>query len=186
MASSSSPAASERRRDSLPARHPAPPGQRRHSPSADFHRTEGSRTTSSTSTSSSAKRWASRHSAVQDHQQPGSVARELKHGLQLVRDFRVTEHDAYNFNWLLKIDGDFRSLSFQRTRTARSLKSAQRAAEPFARRQSATTFSPASLLATSRPKGSPKSETHGRFEICGEPAIMGPIDALLRLSSHSA
>ena len=38
---------------------------------------------------------------------PDQVAREVKVGLQLVRDFRKARHDAYNFNWLLKIAHEF-------------------------------------------------------------------------------
>ena len=109
---------------------------------------------------------------------PDQVARELKNGLNLVRDFRKDRHDAYNFNWLLKISSDFqqrfrpthasmRKLHLQKDQPAHALAANLRRA-----------FS--GLVAGNvKAEGIREIEKHGRFEIYGEPAIMGPMDALL-------
>ena len=109
---------------------------------------------------------------------PESVARELKSGLQLVRDFRKDRHDAYNFNWLLRIDSEFqqrfrpthenmRNLHLQKDQAAHLLAANMRRA-----------FS--GLVAGNvKAEGILEIEKHGVFEIHGEPEIMGPVDALL-------
>ncbi len=109
---------------------------------------------------------------------PERVARELKTGLQLVRDFRKARHDAYNFNWLLKIDGEFqqrfrptheamRNLNLHKNQAGHSLAANLRRA-----------FS--GLVAGNvKAEGIREIEQHGKFEILGEPAIMEPMDALL-------
>ena len=110
---------------------------------------------------------------------PDRVARELKHGLQLVRDFRVTRHDAYNFNWLLKIDSDFQKPFVPTHKNMRSLKLHKGQPSHSLAANLRRAFS--GLVAGNvKAEGIREIETHGRFEICGEPAIMGPIDALLK------
>lgn len=109
---------------------------------------------------------------------PDQVARELKDGLQRVRDFRKSRHDAYNFNWLLRIASDFqqrfrpthesmRQLHLQKDQPSHALAANLRRA-----------FS--GLVAGNvKAEGIREIEKHGRFEIYGEPAIMAPMDELL-------
>ncbi len=109
---------------------------------------------------------------------PERVARELKTGVQIVRDFRKDKHDAYNFNWLLKIDSAFqqrfrpthdtmRNLNLQKDQPSHALAANLRRA-----------FS--GLVAGNvKAEGIREIENYGRFEIYGEPAIMEPMDALL-------
>lgn len=109
---------------------------------------------------------------------PDQVARELKNGLNLVRDFRKDRHDAYNFNWLLRIASDFqqrfrpthesmRQLHLQKDQPSHALAANLRRA-----------FS--GLVAGNvKAEGIREIARHGPFEIYGEPAIMAPMDALL-------
>ena len=109
---------------------------------------------------------------------PDRVARELKTGLQLVRDFRKVRQDAYNFNWVLNIGDEFqrpfapthdnmRQLDLRRDQPKHLLAANLRRA-----------FS--GLVAGNvKAEGLRQIEKHGSFEIYGEQAIMGPLDALL-------
>lgn len=107
------------------------------------------------------------------------VARELKHGLQLVRDFRKIGHDAYNFNWLLKVDSDFQKPFVPTHKAMRGLKLHKDQPSHALAANLRRAFS--GLVAGNvKAEGIREIEKHGRFEISGEPAIMGPIDALLK------
>ena len=109
---------------------------------------------------------------------PERVARELKSGLQFVRDFRKDKHDAYNFNWSLKIDAEFqhrfrptheamRNLDLHKNQPTHQLAANLRRA-----------FS--GLVAGNvKAEGIREIERHGKFEIHGDPAILTPMDALL-------
>ena len=109
---------------------------------------------------------------------PDRVARELKTGLQFVRDFRKEKHDAYNFNWSLKIDSEFqhrfrptheamRGLDLHKNQPTHQLAANLRRA-----------FS--GLVAGNvKAEGIREIEKHGKFEIHGDPAILAPMDALL-------
>jgi predicted Rossmann-fold nucleotide-binding protein len=109
---------------------------------------------------------------------PARVARELKTGIQLVREFRKHKQDAYNFNWLLKIEPEFqqpfrpshenmRNLNLQKNQPSHALAANLRRA-----------FSGV-VAGNVKAEGIRAIEMHGRFEIHGEPAIMGPMDKLL-------
>jgi predicted Rossmann-fold nucleotide-binding protein len=106
------------------------------------------------------------------------VAQELKNGMQLVRDFRKSRHDAYNFNWLLHIEDAFqhpfhpthanmRSLNLHRNQPSHQLAANMRRA-----------FSGV-VAGNVKADGVREIEKHGSFEIHGDPAIMGRMDELL-------
>ena len=106
------------------------------------------------------------------------VARELKSGVQTVRDFRKSRHDAYNFNWLLHVDGEFqqpfrptheamRGLDLHRNQPGHRLAAALRRA-----------FS-GIVAGNVKADGIREIERHGPFEIHGDAAIMQPLDELL-------
>ena len=109
---------------------------------------------------------------------PERVARELKTGLQFVRDFRKARHDAYNFNWLLRIDHEFQQ-RFRPTHEAmRSLDLRKDQPNHLLAANLRRAFS--GLVAGNVKAGGIREiEKHGKFEIHGEPAIMAPMDALL-------
>ena len=109
---------------------------------------------------------------------PDRVAQEIKSGIQGVRDFRKFRHDAYNFNWLLKISDEFqqpfipthenmRDLSLQRDQPSHLLAANLRCA-----------FS-GMVAGNVKADGIRAIEQFGSFEVFGEPAIMRPMDELL-------
>ena len=109
---------------------------------------------------------------------PERVARELKTGLQFVRDFRKAKHDAYNFNWSLKIDSEFQH-RFRPTHEA--MRGLDLHKNQPAHRLAANLRRAFSGLVAGNVKadGIREIEKHGKFEIHGDRAIMTPMDALL-------
>ncbi len=109
---------------------------------------------------------------------PAAVARHMHAGIKEVREFRKQKSDAYYFNWLLKIDHEF-----------------QRPFAPTHENMSGLTLTknqPTHQLAANlrrafsgvvagnvKDYGIRAIERHGRFEIHGDPAVMGPMDELL-------
>ncbi|MBS1227719.1 MAG: hypothetical protein H6R17_996 [Proteobacteria bacterium] len=109
---------------------------------------------------------------------PERVARELKTGLQLVRDFRKVRQDAYNFNWGINIGDDFQQPFVASHETMRSLK--LRRDQPKHRLAADLRRAFSGLVAGNvKADGIREIEQHGVFEIYGESAIMGPLDELL-------
>jgi hypothetical protein len=106
------------------------------------------------------------------------VAREIKAGLESVRNFRRERSDAYYFNWILKIDHQFQ-LPFAPTheniaglQISRDLPTHELAAN--LRRA----FS-AIVSGNVKAEGIRAIEEHGPFQIGGEPELMRSLDALL-------
>lgn len=109
---------------------------------------------------------------------PEQVARELKTRLQAVRDFRKTQRDAYNFNWLLHIDSDFQH-PFQPThQNMRTLDLHQNQPPHMLAAHLRRAFS-GIVAGNVKADGIREIERHGPFEIYGDASIMGPMDALL-------
>ncbi|MES2150514.1 MAG: nucleotide 5'-monophosphate nucleosidase PpnN [Pseudomonadota bacterium] len=109
---------------------------------------------------------------------PEMVAREMQAGIKLVREFRKLRSDAYYFNWLLKIDEEFqrpfkpthenmRNLSLHKNQETHMLAANLRRA-----------FSGV-VAGNVKDEGIRAIEKFGHFEIHGDAAIMGPMDALL-------
>ena len=109
---------------------------------------------------------------------PDAVAREMAAGIKQVREFRKARSDAYYFNWLLKIDQEFqrpfkpthenmRNLSLHKNQETHLLAANLRRA-----------FSGV-VAGNVKEEGIREIEKHGKYEIHGDPEIMGPMDALL-------
>jgi predicted Rossmann-fold nucleotide-binding protein len=109
---------------------------------------------------------------------PELVAREMQDGIKQVREFRKSRSDAYYFNWLLKIDREFqkpfepthenmRNLSLHKNQETHLLAANLRRA-----------FSGV-VAGNVKDEGIRAIEKYGHFEIHGDAAIMGPMDALL-------
>ncbi len=109
---------------------------------------------------------------------PERVARELKTGLQLVRDFRKIKHDAYNFNWLLKIGNELQTPFRPTHESMRTLNLQKDQPNHLLAADLRRAFSGV-VAGNVKADGIREIEQHGSFEIHGEPAIMGPMDALL-------
>ena len=109
---------------------------------------------------------------------PDAVAREMKQGMLLVREYRKATHDAFNFNWMLTIDHAFqqpfapthanmRDLALSRDVPAHELAANLRRA-----------FSGV-VAGNVKAEGIREIERHGPFELHGERAVMERMDALL-------
>jgi predicted Rossmann-fold nucleotide-binding protein len=109
---------------------------------------------------------------------PELVAQEMQVGMRQVREFRKSRSDAYYFNWLLKIDQEFqrpfkpnhenmRNLSLHKDQEVHMLAANLRRA-----------FSGV-VAGNVKDEGIRAIEQFGHFEIHGDAAIMGPMDALL-------
>jgi predicted Rossmann-fold nucleotide-binding protein len=110
---------------------------------------------------------------------PAEVARAMVHGLAQVRDYRRRESDSYGFNWLLKIP-----LEFQRPFevTHESMRALRLARDQPVHERAANLRRMFSGIVAGNIKeyGINAIEKYGPFELCGEPAIMEPLDRLLR------
>jgi len=109
---------------------------------------------------------------------PEQVARELKTRLQAVRDFRKTQRDAYNFNWLLHIESDFQHPFVPTHQNMRTLDLHQNQPGHMLAAHLRRAFS-GIVAGNVKADGIHEIERHGPFEIHGDAAIMGPMDALL-------
>jgi hypothetical protein len=109
---------------------------------------------------------------------PAEVARHMQDGIRKVREYRKENHDAYYFNWLLKIDHEFqrpfepthesmRNLNLQKDQPAHMLAANLRRA-----------FSGV-VAGNVKEQGVRAIEEFGHFEIRGDAAIMREMDALL-------
>lgn len=111
--------------------------------------------------------------------QPDVVAREMARGMQRVRAQRREDKDAWNFNWLLRIDPAFQ-VPFDPTHeamaalTLRSDLPAHELAVNLRRAFSGI------VAGNVKDYGLKRIEAHGPFELRGEPDIMRRLDALLR------
>jgi predicted Rossmann-fold nucleotide-binding protein len=110
---------------------------------------------------------------------PGAVARAMVAGLAQVRDYRRRHSDSYGFNWLLKIPLEFQ-LPFEVTHASmRGLRLSRN--QPVHERAANLRRVFSGIVAGNiKEYGIEAIERHGPFELTGEPAIMEPLDALLR------
>jgi predicted Rossmann-fold nucleotide-binding protein len=110
---------------------------------------------------------------------PAGVARAMVRGLEAVRDYRRRESDSYGFNWLLNIPLEFQ-LPFDVTHASmRGLRLARD--QPVHERAANLRRMFSGIVAGNiKEYGINAIERHGPFELTGEPAIMQPLDRLLR------
>jgi predicted Rossmann-fold nucleotide-binding protein len=110
---------------------------------------------------------------------PVTVARRMKSGVNEVRHFRTVKNDAYYFNWVLKIEHNFqkpfspthdnmRNLELHKDQEIHSLAANLRRA-----------FS-GIVAGNVKDEGIRAIEEHGLFEIHGDRTIMNPTDSLLK------
>ncbi len=110
---------------------------------------------------------------------PGAVAADVTSGLQLLRDRRAADDNAYFFNWALDIDLDFqkpfeathdtmRALELHRDQPAHSL--------AFNLRRAFSGI----VAGNVREAGIARVEKHGPFELRGDPTIIAALGDLLQ------
>ena len=109
---------------------------------------------------------------------PERVARELKNGLQRVRDFRKARQDAYNFNWVINIGEEFQRPFIAKHENMRKLRLQRDQPRHLLAADLRRAFS--GLVAGNvKAEGLREIAAHGPFEIYGEPAVMEAMDTLL-------
>jgi hypothetical protein len=110
---------------------------------------------------------------------PAGVARAMVQGMAEVRDYRRQASDSYGFNWLLKIP-----LEFQRPFevTHASMRALRLSLDQPVHERAADLRRAFSGIVAGNIKeyGVNAIERFGPFELAGEPAIMEPLDKLLR------
>ncbi len=109
---------------------------------------------------------------------PEMVAREMQLGIKQVREFRKSRSDAYYFNWLLKIDEEFQRPFKPTHENMRNLSLHKNQEKHLLAANLRRAFSGV-VAGNVKDEGIRAIEKFGHFEIHGDPAIMGPMDALL-------
>ncbi|MFP5393482.1 MAG: nucleotide 5'-monophosphate nucleosidase PpnN [Gammaproteobacteria bacterium] len=107
-----------------------------------------------------------------------AVAKEMQAGIRQVREFRKSRSDAYYFNWLLKIDQEFQRPFKPTHENMRNLKLHKNQETHLLAANLRRAFSGV-VAGNVKDEGIRAIEQFGHFEIHGESAIMGPMDALL-------
>jgi predicted Rossmann-fold nucleotide-binding protein len=109
---------------------------------------------------------------------PERVVREMKSGLNSVREFRETRRDAYNFNWRLHVDHEFQQRFSPTHETMISLDLHKAQPGHLLAAELRRAFS-GIVAGNVKADGIREIERHGPFEIHGDASIMGPMDSLL-------
>lgn len=109
---------------------------------------------------------------------PAAVAREMKDGIQQVREFRKQNDDAYHFNWLLTISADLQQPFIPSHDNMRNL--ALHKNQPVNQLAANLRRAFSGIVAGNvKEEGISAIEQHGHFELHGDYEIMHPIDELL-------
>jgi hypothetical protein len=109
---------------------------------------------------------------------PAQAAREVAKGIDVVRDYRRTRSDAYNFNWLLKIQPDFQR-PFEPTHEAMAKLELRRNLPPHVLAANLRRAFSGIVAGNVKEQGIQAIEAHGPFELHGDKEIMTLMDELL-------
>jgi hypothetical protein len=109
---------------------------------------------------------------------PAAVAREMKHGIQKVREFRKQSDDAYYFNWQLKISPDLQQPFIPTHDNMRNLELHKN--QPVNQLAANLRRAFSGIVAGNvKEEGIRMIEEYGHFELHGDYDIMHPVDELL-------
>jgi len=109
---------------------------------------------------------------------PDEVARQMKNGIQKVREFRKYISDAYYFNWHLKINHDLQMPFIPTHENMRNL--ALHKNQPSYQLAANLRRAFSGIVAGNvKEDGIRTIEEYGHFELHGDPEIMYPVDELL-------
>jgi hypothetical protein len=109
---------------------------------------------------------------------PVAVASAVEQGIKQVREFRKQKGDAYYFNWMLKIDEEFQRPFEPSHENMRNLAIHKNQPQHILAANLRRAFSGV-VAGNVKNQGIRAIEQYGNFEICGDPAIMESMDALL-------
>ncbi|HEY5810921.1 MAG TPA: nucleotide 5'-monophosphate nucleosidase PpnN [Povalibacter sp.] len=110
---------------------------------------------------------------------PAQAAREVARGVELVREFRRAHRDAYNYNWLLRIQPDFQR-PFEPTHEAMARLELRRDLAPHVLAANLRRAFSGIVAGNVKEQGVKAIETHGPFELHGDKEIMMLMDGLLK------
>lgn len=109
---------------------------------------------------------------------PDEVARQMKAGIQKVREFRKQTDDAYYYNWHLKISHDLQMPFIPTHENMRNLELHKN--QPSYRLAANLRRAFSGIVAGNvKEEGIRTIEEFGHFELHGDPEIMHPVDELL-------
>ncbi|MDH5764481.1 MAG: nucleotide 5'-monophosphate nucleosidase PpnN [Gammaproteobacteria bacterium] len=109
---------------------------------------------------------------------PVLVAREMKAGLQRIKQFRKENGDAYHFNWILNIDHEFQKPFIPTHENMLKLEIHKNQDKHLLAANLRRAFS-GIVSGNVKADGIKSIEENGHFEIRGENSIMQPLDQLL-------
>ena len=109
---------------------------------------------------------------------PAQAAREVARGVESVREYRRSKSDAYNFNWLLKIPGDFQQ-PFEPTHEAMARLDLHRDLDPHLLAANLRRAFSGIVAGNVKEPGIQAVEKYGPFELRGDKTLMGLLDDLL-------
>jgi predicted Rossmann-fold nucleotide-binding protein len=109
---------------------------------------------------------------------PAQAAREMARGMEIVREQRRAQSDAYNFNWLLKIPLEFQ-LPFEPTHQAMAGLHLQRGLAPHVLAANLRRAFSGIVAGNVKEAGIRAIEQYGPYELSGDKQIMGLMDDLL-------
>ncbi|WP_045827110.1 nucleotide 5'-monophosphate nucleosidase PpnN [Teredinibacter turnerae] len=110
---------------------------------------------------------------------PVLVAQKMRAGMDVVRNYRKQTHDAYYYNWVLKIDQDLQS-PFKPTHQSMSQLSLRPGLAPNLLAANLRKAFSGIVDGNVKEHGIHAVAEKGPYQICGDPHIMKPLDALLR------
>jgi len=109
---------------------------------------------------------------------PAQAAREVSRGIEAVREYRRTRSDAYNFNWLLKIQPDFQR-PFEPTHEAMAKLELRRNLPAHLLAANLRRAFSGIVAGNVKEQGIQAIEAHGPFELRGDKEIVTLLDGLL-------
>ena len=109
---------------------------------------------------------------------PALVAREMKNGMEAVKDFRRYNSDAFYYNWILEIDNEFQQPFIPNHENMSQLEIHSDMETHHLAANLRRAFS-GIVAGNVKEEGIQAIEENGLFEIRGEKKIMQPLDELL-------
>jgi predicted Rossmann-fold nucleotide-binding protein len=110
---------------------------------------------------------------------PVEVAHEMLRGIERVREHRIAQHDAFFFNWALKIPYEFQ-LPFKPTHAAMAALNLHKDRDPHMLAADLRRAFSGIVAGNVKEEGLHQIDKKGPFVIDGDPEIMRALDALLR------
>jgi len=109
---------------------------------------------------------------------PALVAREMKSGMDAVKEFRRANSDAFYYNWILNIENNFQ-MPFDPTHENMAKLEIHKNQERHELAANLRRAFSGIVAGNVKEDGIRAIEEHGHFEIRGEKSIMQPLDLLL-------